>query len=252
MGDRGENVRQMQEKLQEYGYCQGEIDGAYGNQSRQAVEQFQYMHGLTVDGIAGRRTLTVLYESNEIRLPQGGTAAQPTPESQLSVALTPTPQAQQTPIPVLTATPAPSPTPEPLPSDVPLPVNAMEGYAVTVNGTETSMKTFRQGDTVYLPVLGVLREAGINVISSSTVQMDEYAFAVGMNLVRFTHTENQQRQPVDLQVYSNDDPQLVPNRSLYREDDVLYMPMESLESMTGLVCTLNEEQKQIQLITNAE
>lgn len=238
MGDRGADVREMQAKLQEYGYYQGEIDGAYGNQSRQAVEQFQYMHGLAVDGIAGRRTLTVLYESSEIRLPQGGEAATPTPEAQLAVAITPSPEPDGTPIPVLTATPVP--TQKPSPTTEPLPVEALEGCTVVVNGTSVEMKVYRQGDVIYLPVLSVLKEADVNVISSTSVEIDEYAFAVGLNLVRFTYTENQQGDPVNLQVYSNDQPQLVPDRSLYRADGVLYMPMQSIESMTGLACTLDE------------
>lgn len=239
MGDKGADVREMQAKLQEYGYYQGEIDGAYGNQSRQAVEQFQYMHGLTVDGIAGRHTLTVLYESSEIRrLPQGGEASTPTPEARLSVAITPSPEPNGTPIPVLTATPVP--TQKPAPTNESLPVEALEGYTIAVHGTFVQMKVYRQGDVIYLPVLSVLEEAGINVISSTSVEMDEYAFAVGLNLIRFTHTENQQGDPVDLQVYSNDQPQLVPDRSLYRADGVLYMPMKSIESMTGLVCALDQ------------
>lgn len=249
VGDKGTKVREMQAKLQEYGYYQGEVDGAYGNQSRQAVEQFQYMHGLTVDGIAGRHTLTVLFESSEIRPPQGGAAVFPSPEAQLSVAITPTPSPESTgtPIPVLTATPVPTPTPKPLPSEEPAPVVIMEGYSVTLDGAETDMLAFRSGETIFLPVLDVLKSAGMNVISSSTLEMDEYAFASGFSLIRFTHTENQHGEPLDLQVYCNDEPQLVPNRSLYSNNDVLYMPVESIESMLDFQCEIDEENALIKL-----
>lgn len=249
VGDKGADVRAMQEKLQEYGYYEGEIDGAYGNQSRKAVEQFQYMHGLTVDGIAGRRTLTVLFESSEIRLPQGEMAPEPTQETQLAVAITPTPAPAGTLIPILTATPAPTHTPAP--TAEPVPVTKLEDFQLTVNGNALQMAVFQQGDTIYLPVLEVMKEAGINVISSSSLELDEYAFANGLNLVRFAHTENQYGEPIDLQVYSNDQPQLVPDRSLYRADGVLYMPSESVESMTGLKCQIDVEQKLI-VITEAE
>ncbi len=250
VGDKGVNVRAMQEKLQEYGYYEGEIDGAYGNQSRKAVEQFQYMHGLTVDGIAGRRTLTVLFESNEIRLPQGEAAPEPTPETQLTVAITPTPVPDGTPIPILTATPAPTSTPTP--TAEPMPVVQWQDCQMTVNGNALQMDVFQQGDTIYLPVLSVLKEAGIHVISSSSLELDEYAFANGVNLVRFTHTENQYGEPVDLQVYSNDQPQLVPERSLYRADGILYMPAQSIESMTGLRCQVDIEQKRIAITEKAQ
>lgn len=251
MGDRGDRVRELQEKLQEYGYYSGEIDGAYGNQTRQAVEQFQYAHGLTADGIAGRRTLTVLYESSEIRLPQG---VEPTPEpmaaTQLTVAITPAPEAEVSFVPILTATPTPTQTPEQ--TVVPLPVEEMSGYVILLDDTATQLKAYRRGDTVYLPMLELLNAAGVNVITSTSVEMDEYAFASGLTFVRFTHTENQQGEPVDLQAYRNDEPQLVPDRSLYRADQVLYVPDRSVESLTGMTCTVDDAQKQIVVKTASE
>ena len=250
VGDKGANVCAMQEKLQEYGYYEGEVDGAYGNQSRKAVEQFQYMHGLTVDGIAGKRTLTVLFESNEIRMPQGETIPEPTLETQLTVAITPAPTPKGTPIPVLTATPVPTHTP--VPTAPHMPVTELEDFQLTVNGNALQMAIFQQGDTIYLPVLAVMKTAGMNVISSSSLELDEYAFANGLNLIRFTHTENQYGEPIDLQVYCNDQPQLVPDRSLYRADEILYMPAQSVESMTGLQCSVDRAQKLITVTEKAE
>jgi len=66
VGDRSDTIKLMQQRLAELGYYTGEIDGAFGNQTRRAVEQFQYNNGLSVDGIAGKRTLTVLYESEDV------------------------------------------------------------------------------------------------------------------------------------------------------------------------------------------
>ncbi|MBR5545964.1 MAG: peptidoglycan-binding protein [Clostridia bacterium] len=250
VGDKGANVRAMQEKLQEYGYYTGEIDGAYGNQSRMAVERFQYMHGLTVDGIAGRRTLTVLFESREIRMPQGEPTPEPTIETQLAVALTPTPAPEGTPVPILTATPVPTATPKPTAQA--LPMLELQDYQLHVNGTQPQAKLFQQGDKIYVPLLLIMKEAGINVISSSSLELDEYAFAAGMNLVRFTHTENQYGEPVDLQLYCNDEPQLVPDRSLYRAEDILYVSVNSVESITGLLCSVDAEQKVVAVMEAAE
>jgi peptidoglycan hydrolase-like protein with peptidoglycan-binding domain/outer membrane biosynthesis protein TonB len=61
VGDRGENVRVMQLRLKELGYLTGAVDGIFGQQTRRAVERFQYYNKLTVDGIAGVKTLTKLY-----------------------------------------------------------------------------------------------------------------------------------------------------------------------------------------------
>ena len=251
-GDKGANVRQLQSKLSEYGYYTGAVDGAYGNQTRQAVEHFQYMHGLTVDGIAGRHTLTVLYESNEVRLPQGGKAPEPTVAATLAVAVTPTPASE----PMTTLPPVLQPTSTPgtvtAATPAPLKVEALEGYTVCVENTQTDFRAYQQGETVYLPVLSVLKELGVNVISSKSVELDEYAFASGYDFVRFTHTENQQGEPVDLQVYRNDEPQLVPERTLYRAENVLYVPASSLEKMVGIDCTVDPELKKIVLSVVSE
>ena len=49
-GDRGDNVKKLQERLIELGYLTGKADGAYGNQTRRAVLLFQSANGLTRDG----------------------------------------------------------------------------------------------------------------------------------------------------------------------------------------------------------
>ena len=91
VGDRGDEVRRLQEELARYGYYEGDIDGVYGNQTRRAVEQFQYQHGLSADGMAGRVTLTVLYESNQVRMSPPAVTPAPSAASGLGVALTETP-----------------------------------------------------------------------------------------------------------------------------------------------------------------
>lgn len=60
MGSRGEEVRLIQQKLKERGLYSGNIDGIYGTQTQNAVKKFQRQQGLTVDGIAGSKTLKAL------------------------------------------------------------------------------------------------------------------------------------------------------------------------------------------------
>ena len=60
LGSRGEEVRQIQTKLKELGYLQGNVDGIYGTQTVNAVKYFQRKNGLTVDGIAGPATLKAM------------------------------------------------------------------------------------------------------------------------------------------------------------------------------------------------
>lgn len=68
--------KQVQQKLKEFGYYNGAIDGIFGAQTIQAVKNFQRDYGLTVDGIVGKNTLAKLgissgngvYSSNDIYL----------------------------------------------------------------------------------------------------------------------------------------------------------------------------------------
>lgn len=59
-GSRGSEVRTIQEKLKRWGYYTGNVDGIYGSQTVAAVKRFQQKNGLTVDGIAGPKTLTAM------------------------------------------------------------------------------------------------------------------------------------------------------------------------------------------------
>ena len=60
VGSTGEEVRQIQTKLKEYGVYTGEVDGIYGTQTKNAVIAFQKYNGLAADGIAGEQTLRKL------------------------------------------------------------------------------------------------------------------------------------------------------------------------------------------------
>ena len=59
-GSRGDEVKQIQTKLKRWGYYNGNIDGIYGSQTQAAVKSFQKKNGLTVDGIAGPKTLAAM------------------------------------------------------------------------------------------------------------------------------------------------------------------------------------------------
>ncbi|MCR4876397.1 MAG: peptidoglycan-binding protein [Clostridiales bacterium] len=89
-GMKGEEVRKMQQALIDQGYLGGYADGIFGLHTELAVRKFQKAHHLKVDGVAGEKTLALLY----------GSSATPTP----------TPKPTQKPSDAPAATPTPVPT----------------------------------------------------------------------------------------------------------------------------------------------
>ena len=59
-GSSGNEVRQIQTKLKNWGYYNGSVDGIYGTKTVNAVKYFQRRNGLTADGIAGKATLAAM------------------------------------------------------------------------------------------------------------------------------------------------------------------------------------------------
>ena len=59
-GSRGAEVRTIQEKLKRWGYYTGNVDGIYGSLTVSAVKRFQQKNGLSVDGVAGPKTLNAM------------------------------------------------------------------------------------------------------------------------------------------------------------------------------------------------
>ncbi|MCI7735968.1 MAG: spore cortex-lytic enzyme [Clostridiales bacterium] len=59
-GDSGTLVRQVQQKLSQWGYFSGTIDGVFGKQTYDAVVSFQRKNGLTADGVVGSATAAAM------------------------------------------------------------------------------------------------------------------------------------------------------------------------------------------------
>ena len=59
-GSTGSVVTQIQQKLSNWGYYSGSVDGVYGSKTVAAVKYFQRSNGLTADGKCGSKTLAAL------------------------------------------------------------------------------------------------------------------------------------------------------------------------------------------------
>ena len=80
-GSRGAQVTLIQQKLKQYGYYDGTVDGIFGRETYQAVVWFQRKNGLMADGAVGPSTAAALgvtltggtvavtsYQESEIRV----------------------------------------------------------------------------------------------------------------------------------------------------------------------------------------
>ena len=59
-GSTGESVKTLQQKLKNWGYYNGSVDGVFGSATASAVKYFQRTNGLTADGIVGSATAAAL------------------------------------------------------------------------------------------------------------------------------------------------------------------------------------------------
>ena len=267
-GDKGDKVKELQTRLAELGYYTGNIDGAFGNQTRRAVERFQYNQGLSADGIAGKRTLTVLYESSDVRpAPTEGTPS-PTPSATPSggptAAIT---QAPNTPVPtfVPTETPSVSPTPAKTAAVTATPTatpaaraskpsaaKALDTLALTLDGQTEPMKAQEadggaelhplewDGD-VYVPYIAMLQSVGTVILPGTSADAQELAFAQGKDVFRLTYTLDDDGNAASLVIYKNEKQQIVSPRRAMVRDGLLYLPLTVTESVFGTTYAQTDE-----------
>lgn len=77
-GDKGDEIKAVQQALLNLGYKAGKADGIYGKNTRDAVKLFQARNGMTVDGKVGQRTLDRLFDGSAV--PAEGAAAPVVPD----------------------------------------------------------------------------------------------------------------------------------------------------------------------------
>lgn len=84
-GDKGNDVRALQQRLKDLGYFNATLDGVYGPKTRTAVKNFQKNNKLNNDGIAGVNTLKKLFSNNPVGVSPGGATAAPAKTAQIRV-----------------------------------------------------------------------------------------------------------------------------------------------------------------------
>lgn len=90
-----ERVVKIQSRLDALGYPVGSVDGDYGPMTEGAVREFQRANGLSVDGVVGSNTSSVLFSDNAKRMPK----PEPAPDHTHDSAPAPEPKPQSDPPP---------------------------------------------------------------------------------------------------------------------------------------------------------
>lgn len=136
-GATGEDVIELQSRLQFLGFYNGKIDGVFDWRTYWALRNFQYEFGLPIDGLAGGDTKAKLVKASNYNKQfvnkqiqkgkkfthYGGVALdkQSAPAKPKSNAQAPAPAPKQAPTPKPAPAPAPAPKPAPTPKPAPAP-----------------------------------------------------------------------------------------------------------------------------------
>lgn len=65
-GDKGDDVKKVQQRLKDLGYFTDTVDGKFGDATVKALKAFQRKNGLSQDGVCGAQTRTVLFAASPI------------------------------------------------------------------------------------------------------------------------------------------------------------------------------------------
>lgn len=255
VGDKGRNVKQLQIRLQELGYYQGQIDSGFGGQTRKAVERFQYQNGLNVDGIAGKHTLTVLYEfENVVKAP----AETPAPSVTLAPTDTPTPpptdtpSLEETPIPtfappVESPSPSPSPTAKLIASELTVQTDCelwlKDGTQALQNldGQALHPAISKDGASDLIPLMDLLTAANIMVVPSEAEGMSEFAFMLDEeNVYYLAYRLDEAGNVTDLTLDLNRGA-LTAEPQAVMIGGTLYLPSERLTDTLGIACERSQD-----------
>lgn len=71
-GARGNEVKEVQRRLKQWGYYKGSVDGVFGAGTKAAVIAFQKKNGLTADGVVGKATYKALGMTQSYNVLVGG------------------------------------------------------------------------------------------------------------------------------------------------------------------------------------
>jgi hypothetical protein len=115
---------------------------------------------------------------------------------------------------------------------------------LTVDPADAQSETLRPllyGDTVYAPVLPILKNLGSIVLPNAVEGSREAAFSLGSDLFQLSCTVDETGAISGLTVLKNQEPQIIADRTGWEADGILYLPLASVTEATGVTFTPNED-----------
>lgn len=73
-GDRGKDVIKLQQQLKQAGFYKDAVDGIFNASTEAAIKRFQQANNITVDGLAGTRTISLLQRATRISVRKPSTS----------------------------------------------------------------------------------------------------------------------------------------------------------------------------------
>lgn len=264
-GSKGDEVKLLQERLIELGYLTGEADGVFGTRTKGAVERFQRKNDISRDGVAGKVTLTILFESETVIPADAKTTEKPTeaPTENPTQALVEVPieTPKEAPIeePTVdavndTKTDAPSDQVIPMPrsgkTEITLQMGDAFAGAIYVNGNRVALEStplLQTDDSrIMVDVKALIDALGTLKPDEENEQEKTLSGSLGEHTILICYTMNEQQlDMVELEV---DDLFIdLTEEMIYYADEKLYLSAECLANAFGGEAQWLAEQLQLTL-----
>lgn len=83
------------------------------------------------------------------------------------------------------------------------------------------------------------------MLTNSSLDKDEIAFMTSDSYVLLSYTEDKDGNPINLEAYQGNDPQTIPDATIYNVNDIIYISTDSFSTVTGANVVLDTDAKTV-------
>ncbi|MCE5342716.1 MAG: hypothetical protein LLF96_03890, partial [Eubacteriales bacterium] len=122
----------------------------------------------------------------------------------------------------------------------------------SAGGEPVALHPVLNGETVYVPLLAILQNAGSVVLPSANGQQWEVAFSLENDLYQLSYTLNDDNSVTGITMLRNQEPQILAERTGLEMDSVLYLPLQTATEATGVTFTFETEANRYAVATPSQ